>query len=175
MKKLILHDAAEGLLEVCIIYSTEALTLSLIWAFPGAEYLYYMGQINASLCELPPWAGKFPASGTLKNTTASALFYLGRKVWNKFISPLPSPLPLHQLSSRNKTSSATLSCTCIVKLCSAVTALPVSWALPDKKDHNPSNWKQQLLLHQRAQQKPHLISAVKMRKTLLIDSVFPHP
>lgn len=81
-----------------------------------------------------------------RNTAVSALFYLERKVWRKFIFPL-TPWPPHQLSSPRKTSSATLSCTCIVKLCSAVMTLPLSTALPVKKDQNPLNCKQQLLGH----------------------------
>lgn len=79
VKKLLhdalLHDAAEGLLEVCIICSIEALPLFPFCTFPDVECLYCMGQINASLCEVPPELKASLLLVPYRNTTVSALFY----------------------------------------------------------------------------------------------------
>lgn len=86
--KFILQDAAEVQLEVCIVCSVEAFPLSLIWAFPGAEYLYCMEQIQAPLCEVPPWAENFPAAGTLQEHHSFSLILSGEKSLKKiYFSP----------------------------------------------------------------------------------------
>lgn len=77
-----LRDCWIFLLSVLIIVcieSIEALPLSLIWAFPGAEYLHCMEQIKASLCKVPPWAENFPAAGTLQEHRSFSLVLSGEK------------------------------------------------------------------------------------------------
>lgn len=88
-----------------------------------------------------PWAESFLAVGTLQEHHSFSLILSRRKVRRKFIFAF-TPSSSHQLSSHRKTSSETLSCACIVKLCSAAMALPLSCVLPVRKDHNPLNSKQ---------------------------------
>lgn len=117
-----INDAGEGLLEVCIVCSIGSPPfphLNVFWCrlfiLHGADQcnlcVRSFPELKISLLMMP-----------YRNTTVSALFYPGRKVWIKFIFPL-TPSPPHQLSSHRKTSSGALYCTCIAKLCSAVMTL----------------------------------------------------
>lgn len=74
-----------------------------------------------------------------RDTTVSALFLPGNKPWWTVMFPF-TPSPPHWVSSQRKTSSAALSCVCIVRLSSAV-VLPLCSPLPVRKDHKPFNCK----------------------------------